>query len=349
MNPIRTNETRLTGFEILRLISIVLILLMHTYGMVDRDSVNGSNAFIGTIINSVGNIGVTCFVLISGYFGVSFSRAKFVRLIYLTTLYALFVYIGRLTYSDNVSLYAALMTVPLYSNWFITCYLILMLLGDYINDFTERLPKAAFTKLVITLFVLFCVIPALFEITSDTVVADRGKSLVYFLFIYIVGRYIRLHADNKVKTGTSLFLFLLMTSIITVGDLLTISEGKHLSNDNSPFILISALSVFFLFSHCKYRVSWINFVAGSALSLYLLEGLRLPLSHYIFHIDTLGKSSSLIVAMLELIGLYIAIALIIDIPRRLFLVKYENKAINKLFAISRWGMGRGRKWLKELD
>lgn len=64
-----TNSTRLSNFELLRLICIFGIISMHTLGYVNNE-VCGMNLFIGVLINTVFNMGVTIFMLISGYFGI---------------------------------------------------------------------------------------------------------------------------------------------------------------------------------------------------------------------------------------------------------------------------------------
>ena len=65
------SETRSSNFECLRILAIILILIMHSYAQANCKE-NLFNLFVGYVISAIGNIGVSCFVLLSGYFGVKF-------------------------------------------------------------------------------------------------------------------------------------------------------------------------------------------------------------------------------------------------------------------------------------
>ena len=61
----------------LKIVAILLIVMMHSagYGIASADT----GTRIGVIaINSVGNMGVTIFILISGYFGIHFRPSKLI-------------------------------------------------------------------------------------------------------------------------------------------------------------------------------------------------------------------------------------------------------------------------------
>ena len=65
------SKDRSSNFELLRLLCIFGILMMHTFGGIDT-SVSFFNTEIHVLVNSVFNMGVTCFILLSGYFGIHF-------------------------------------------------------------------------------------------------------------------------------------------------------------------------------------------------------------------------------------------------------------------------------------
>lgn len=64
--------TRHSGLECLRIISIILIVSMHILGNTFHTS-NWLNKEFILFINTLGNTGVTLFILISGYFGIRVS------------------------------------------------------------------------------------------------------------------------------------------------------------------------------------------------------------------------------------------------------------------------------------
>ena len=73
------SKDRSSNFELLRLLCIFGILMMHTFGGIDT-SVSFFNTEIHVLVNSIFNMGVTCFILLSGYFGIRFDFKKLIRL-----------------------------------------------------------------------------------------------------------------------------------------------------------------------------------------------------------------------------------------------------------------------------
>lgn len=114
---------RNSSIELLRISSIFLIIMMH--------------------VASLGNWVVSCFILISGYYGVRYSKRKFLYLLIVTTIYSLIVSLLN-DGMDLKSLLKAVLCIPLYSHWFIACYLALILLSPYVNAMAEMLTKKRF-------------------------------------------------------------------------------------------------------------------------------------------------------------------------------------------------------------
>lgn len=91
------SKVRNSNFELLRIICIFGIISMHSFGAFLHTAI-GASRFYGTLINSVFNMGVSCFMLISGYFGIRFSVRKFVTLETTFIFYA----VGGCSYSQFV-------------------------------------------------------------------------------------------------------------------------------------------------------------------------------------------------------------------------------------------------------
>ena len=119
---------RQSNFELLRVICISLIILMHCYGRVPVNDMNTVNYSLGFAINAVGNVGVSIFVLISGYFGVKFKGDRFFQLIYLTIAYTtLTTFLNKGFVSSELFKTAIGVFRQSSSIWFIVCYLLLLL------------------------------------------------------------------------------------------------------------------------------------------------------------------------------------------------------------------------------
>lgn len=166
---------RSSNFEMLRILSIVLILLMHVFSQAQDGNMNSGNYYLGVVINSISNIGVSCFILISGYFGIDFKKFKFVQLIILTTFYSIFLYFVNHGLLFNKELLNAILVVPLYKNWFIACYLILMLLAPHLNTYISAASKQSTEKLLISLFIAFSLLPTIFNTPYYTILTGGGE------------------------------------------------------------------------------------------------------------------------------------------------------------------------------
>lgn len=75
--------TRKSNFELLRIVAMCMIILIHLSSAIDLTSF-GLKGNIGTILGGtivgICNIGPSCFCLISGYFGIKFSKQKLIKM-----------------------------------------------------------------------------------------------------------------------------------------------------------------------------------------------------------------------------------------------------------------------------
>lgn len=289
---------RNSSIELLRILSILLIVMMHVYSLIDYSSASGINSLIGGGINSLGNIGVSCFVLISGYFGVKFKLHKFIYLVILTTVYSVVVSLFRYGL-EPVPFIKAILTVPTYSLWFIVCYLILMVLSPWLNKFTTSLSKRDYALLIGVLIILFSIIPTLFNGGSNNIVLRQGgKNLTYFLFLYLLGRFIRLHNDRDYNRWRLWGIHLICTLMAII---LNMAVSKLLNtqfalfyNDCSPLMLLSALCIFYLFKTWSFHSSIINGISSSVLAFYLLSEIHYYFDDTFIHLSEYSSKSSFI-------------------------------------------------------
>lgn len=305
---------RNSSIELLRIISIFFIVMMHICALLDYDNSLLSNKLFLIIVNSTGNIGVSCFVFISGYYGVNFKIRKFVYLVSISLLYIWFVelLIGRY---DNLLKYVV-QSLPACKMWFISCYMILMLLSKYLNKFAETLTAIEYKKMLMISCVIFCVVPMLFKTGDNNVILHfGGKNLSYFMFLYLIGRYIKLHHDVNYKSWKLIMTHISATLIIfclnVLSRLVLEKENMVYSYDCSPFILISALSVFYYFKHFVYSCRVINYIASSVLAFYLLNNIYLFFDKYV-HLTSYSNSSNFIIYTFELLFFVWLSSIVID-------------------------------------
>lgn len=331
------SETRSSNFECLRILAIILILIMHSYAQTNCKE-NLFNIFVGYVISAIGNIGVSCFVLLSGYFGVKFKMERFIQLILITTFYTVISFIANHGWLFNISFFDSLIVVLRYKNWFIACYLILMLLSPFINKAMLTLSKMEYNRLLIILFVTFSVLPTLFVSYYYTILTDGGKCLTYILFLYIIGRYLSLfYSEKKISKSLCLLSFLSLTILIVMLNV-TISyvfhkECRIFSVDCSPLVLFSSLCVFFFFKGLALKSRLVNSIAASVLAVYLLDNLRLYVSDHIFDITLYAESNFFLLYLMVFVIIVFVLGIVIDKIRVFVCGKCENYIIKKSISI----------------
>ena len=342
-------KERLSNFELLRIVSILLILIMHSISQVQVSELSTFNLYLSHIVSSIGNIGVSCFLLISGYFGIKFKLARFIQLAFLTTLYAVVVYLFQKGFVVDGGIVKALLGIPLYDNWFVSCYLLLTLFAPYLNDFVQSLSKKQYVKLLVIMIICFCILPTAFNTPWYTILYGGGKCLPYVIFLYLMGRFLRLHMNIDVVRSKALFAFFVFQALILVGNIsmehLMHKPCKVLALDCSPLILGSAISMFYLFRSFCFQSKLINSISSSVLAIFLLDGLRLWSNNYI-HIEEFADSTNLIIALLCLVSVTFVLALIIDKVRILMFGGFEQRLLNKL---SRYAMSLKFYIFKKLE
>jgi len=334
-------KSRNSSFELLRIIAIIFIGFMHSMGIAYKGQLSEANSLLGDVLNAVCNTGVSCFILISGYYGIRFKAGRFLQLCILTTLYSIFVTLlnsnGNIDYID-LSFYKALFVIPRYGNWFMACYLITMLLSSYINNFVENLEKHKYYHLLLLLFIVLSVVPILFP-RPDSPIMDNyggGKNLVYFLFVYMTGRYVRMHHDVDYSRVKTFGVFLLCSlSIIFLNSMIhhiLHRPDKIFAMDNSPFILLSSLSIFYFFKSLSFSNQIVNWVASSVLAVFLLDGIRTYVDKFIAVASYSTDCMLIYYISLEVSSVFL-FALLVDKLRILFFGKIEDVVISKIVGI----------------
>jgi hypothetical protein len=271
-------EVRNSSYELLRIISIAGILYMHMLG-VYGSGMSSRTQLLRVCSDSLFNAGVTCFILISGYFGIRSNLKKLVRLDLMVIFYDLVGLCLFLAYGYNPGAKTILgMILPVISGryWFLSCYFFLALLAPYIEILLDHLTKEQFERLILLLLVLFYVIPT---VGYFQLMQDNGKGLPNMIVIYIIGRYLGKYPEGnrwgKIKTVRLVILFLLNLCVIVGLNLatgkLTGSFSTLWSRDCSLFILLSALLLFELFSRIHFQNRGVNRIAGSVLAVYVFS------------------------------------------------------------------------------
>lgn len=326
------SNSRVSSFELLRIICIVGIVIMHMDGAYLSEW-RGVSLIWPEFTNALFQCCVTIFVLISGYFKIKRTSKRVLKLEFKVLFYSILS--GVLGYILlNKPLKTLLLSfLPILTNryWFLTCYMILLLLSPFINNFVDYIDKRTFQRLLFLLIAVFYIMPTIlyFDITND-----KGKGILNMLTVYLIGAYIRKYGKEHYKKRTLIYVFfaaLLFSFTVNLSLSCFLKSGAHfpLSRDCSIFILAEAVTVFLLFREIKIKSALVNSVSKHVVAAYMFEdALRGCLMHYLYDWSVHTKYLYWFLLNIVISVSIVAVCFAFDFVRDKILDGVENKIIN---------------------
>lgn len=341
---------RSSNFEILRIISIIMIVFCHfaSHGGFNFENSDLSlNRIWLYLIEMGGNIGVNIFVIISGYFLINnrnklFDLKKILKLWGKIFFYSIFIYFIFIFFLDEIftlkTFVKAALPLLFTQWWFATTYMVLYILHPFINMLLNKLNKKTYQILLTILLFLWCIIP------TFTTRKFEGNSLTWFITLYAFAGYVRLYGLNyklNVKHYSILFLFFFLVTFASailftiIGAKIPVF-GKHAiyfyAKNRLPTFLIS-LSLFMVFANIKMKnYKWINIISASTFGVYLIHDHRL-VRYYIwinlFQNSSFQNSNLLIPYSIGVSLIVFTFCLIIDLIRKYSIGILYDRAVDK--------------------
>lgn len=263
---------RNSSIESMRMMCMIFIILHHFISQVVAPGFcnrwwAGVDVFFHT--------SVIIFVLISGYFGIRWKTKRFIDLWFLVVFYSLILTTISITLFNVGSLKDVVQSfLPIggHQYWFVSVYLQLMLISPLINKAIQELDKREF-RLVIIVFAFFVCYLGL--VCHNNVCLD-GKNIINFIFIYLIGRYIRIFKiDIKKK-----YISLIIASIVLLICIVCILPEKHnmylhgmafIYQYHSPVLILLSIALFMYVIRYKFYNKVINYFATSVFSIYIIH------------------------------------------------------------------------------
>ena len=182
---------RNSTLELARILSILGIIMMHSTGSFFANiSSKGINCLILIILNDLGNISVSLFALITGYYGVKNIIKKGIALHQKLFLFSLISFVG-ISILDHTHItipntLRVMFPVVGMKYWYATCYFYLLILSPFLNIAIEKMDTTSFFLMNMVLLFILSIIPTVFFPFPDTM-KDGGKGLAWLTFCYIWG------------------------------------------------------------------------------------------------------------------------------------------------------------------
>lgn len=270
INPAGGGKLRQSNIEALRLLSMLMVLNLHSFWGYDNGS--GILQAFDFLRESTSICAVNAFLLISGYFGIKWKFKSFFNLIFQLFFYAFGVYViavslGYVDFSNKEFLMNA---TCIYNHWgFITAYVLLYMLSPMLNALSEKLTSK---DLLLTIIILY--------ISELFITRDCG-SLNYGI-LYLIGRFIKkTDAVNRLQTvavrGYWFTTVLIFAFVYGAYKLLLIDDADGMCgfllgySYSGPFVILQAVFLFLTFARINFTSKFINWCSASCLSIFLIH------------------------------------------------------------------------------
>lgn len=347
-----------SNFELMRIISMFLIVLSHiiNHGHVLDNTVNPSAKLIIEFIFFLTLVHVNSFVLLTGYFQVTstFKQSKVWQIVNANWFYRIFIMLFLtligVTNLDKVTFIKELLPINIDEYWFIKNYLLLYCLSPFLNKSINNFDKKSFQKLLIVLFIIFSILPT---ITGNKFIDNSGYTMYSFIFLYLVGSYLRLYPIDKSYLFKklsknmyqliliSIFIFSLSTNFINTHFFKSIMHYNTVLEEfagyivhmyrfySNPLIVIQSIAYFCFFASLSIKYNkFINIVGASTFGVYLIHDNSL-VRHIIykgFLLDNKFHSYKIVFYIfLVAIIIYISCTIIELLRQKLFKYLYNLK------------------------
>lgn len=282
------------GVDLLKIVSMFMVVVLHVLGV--GGVLNGSAALslnyeISWLLETGAYCAVNCFALASGFVMVN-AVFKYHRIFVLwlqvvfhslliITLFSIF-----MPYAEGVEggFIKAFQPLSLNRYWYFTAYFAMFFFIPFFNHLLQTLSRKSMLRLIITLVIIFSIIPTLFN--KDTFLTQNGYSVLWLSALYLMGGYCKKYSVAEKFQSWKALLIYTMAVLATWGSRFlfralnpSLPEGLRneslLVNYTSPTILLAAFGLLVLFANMSLKnnfIKWlIRFLAPLSFSVYIIH------------------------------------------------------------------------------
>lgn len=343
-----TKNSHNYGIDMLRIASMLGVVLIHVLGHGGLLKSARSFSEFSTLyfFQTLVQCAVDCFVLISGFVGYReekyYPRLKniislfFVVLFYSVTLSALCKLLDPASVSALDMLKAC---IPVISQqyWFFTTYLGLFIISPLLNVIIHHADK----KQLLIFFIVFTFCSCL-SLLKDPFSFKSGYSVIWFIFLYLLGGLIKKHNIANLFSKTTWFLIVLSALILTWTskivfahvDIPIVRDHSNLFLSNtSPSVVVMACGWLCLFSRVSCKTSMypiINFFSVSAFSVYLIHDNNHVRKMLISKVSDVISGYPIIIMILFITGIVFSIFISCILIDKLRILLFRLARIHKI-------------------
>lgn len=226
------------------------------------------------------SVAVNTFVLISGFWGLSFKNEKFVRLIIETFIYSVLLYIVSVALGwQSISFHnvlCAILPVLTKQYWFVTSYIVLIIISPWLNRWIECFDKKEYIIFMLLGFIIIYVWPTIsFLLNTSQFIADSGFGIINFVYLYMFGRFLKLYYNDTYSSAQYFCGYLLSAILLFICQFglswLLGFEFTSWFSYNTVFVFVGSICLFMTFKNMIFTSSVVNYWARPCLAVYLIH------------------------------------------------------------------------------
>lgn len=298
-------KERDSGIELLRIFAMFMVIGVHLllYGNYFSIAIEmgGKTQEAAVILKLFLRCAVNIFIIITGFFSVR-SKSDFKKtykrvlkiyssiLFYSIVLSLLTIFLGEnfrtiegTAYSVSEIIIKMFFPVSSQCWYFLTNYILLMLIVPFLNITLNNITKKQYTVLLIILGYIMSVWLFIGKLNIFKNVASdygydmiiEGKNIFSFIFLYIIGGYISLHikATNKPKIrylvlaiSTVAINYLLLSKLNPEINYVSVAYGYA-----NPLVILCAVFIFLFFKDLHFKSKIINMLGSTTIGVYAIS------------------------------------------------------------------------------
>lgn len=274
---------RNSNIELLRIVCMIMVVVLHfnnhgaNNGIVNMPEILTARLWKGFIVESFCIVAVNCFVLISGYFSIRLkikSLLKFYLQCFLIGLFSYLVYVWLTPNVLNLPLLAERLLAFTHNGWwFVATYLGLMLISPLLNRAVEQLSH----KQMLLCIALYGVVVLYLGWYQGLEITNSGCSLLNFVFLYLIGRYIGIHVKMETLQryrwcwlAGYVLAAAVLSGLVWIRYHYSLSL-RYLFDYGHPVVIGEAVLLFLFFVSLSFQSKLVNWLASSVFAAYLIQ------------------------------------------------------------------------------
>lgn len=281
---------RQSGVELLRTLSIFLILVIHVINLVigvpnHVDLQHNPISSITTIsFESISIVCVNVFIIISGWFGIRYTINGLLKLIFQCVFFYIVESIIELLFFDQLSIASFLRggISSFFLGWFISAYIMLYILSPVINNYIVSHKKRECQLILIPSAIFMLTYGWLFSTTSGNFSTfNSGYSSLFLFILYYSIRYFKVfYYDNYdlkiLNKNNCIKAYILITVLNVILWILFTKLNIHYLSSilflyTSPIVILQSCCLFKIFQEIDIKSKVINWIGASSLSIMLFH------------------------------------------------------------------------------